>query len=593
MVVCAASDVNAAGGVWGLVDSLQTPGQSKLKKKDTILRIKSAIEQRGCHAEEARLAGVVGVLTSILSGTQDEAVMDAISAIMAACSGPIAVSKRVVAYEYGPCLVRVQEGSLGDGLGAQVWTAAHLLCSEMVEWPAFVMGQAVLEIGSGCGVCGLLAMQLGAQQVVLTDVEGPVLRNLQQCMLLNTTPATNPRPDNAQPTPAQYQTMPTTNPACAPPATLEQAEEEEAAVEPTTPSHARPPAWATSHTLHLSHPAGEQPLDQTEPLQQQQQQQQQQQVLPPQWAQAAHQCHHQGRQEGHAQEQQLVQEQQCQQQPARQQQEVGEEAGGGGEVWEVGPVSIWLMDWLHSLQLMEAIGPYTPNGTTTTVAADQPTASQPLAAGATALVNHTVSGATAVLSDACGHHTTSNDQQLAVAQSRHPEHAALAGLGEPLGEQPHTAVLSPDATFGPALLDPSTFYAHDLLRMSDAVTLTGPLPPALHPDRRFPRIIGTDVMYEPSHARLVAAVLAHRLAPGGAALLVCAVRQARTFTAFSHECRVRGLRYRVHAVQADTAQRHGGILGLEGQYEGGFLLMALDHLDAPCQQWYRHDFDMP
>ncbi|KAJ9531896.1 hypothetical protein QJQ45_021993 [Haematococcus lacustris] len=507
---------------------------------------------------------------------EDEAVMDAISAIMAACSGPIAVSKRVVAYEYGSCLVRVQEGSLGDGLGAQVWTAAHLLCrrltlvfgtaslhawrsaggswllvvcSEMVEWPAFVMGQAVLEIGSGCGVCGLLAMQLGAQQVVLTDVEGPVLRNLQQCMLLNTTPATNPRPDNAQPTPAQYQTMPTPNPACAPPATLEQAEEEEAAVEPTTPSQARPQAWATSHTLHLSHLAGGQHIDQTEPLQQQQQ------VLPPQWEQAAHQCHHQGRQEGHAQEQQLVQEQQCQQQPARQQQEVGEEAGGGGEVWELGPVSIRLMDWLHSLQLMEAIGPYTPNGTTTTVAADQPTASQPLAAGATALVNHTVSGATAVLSDACGHHTNSNDQQLAVAQSRHPEHAALAGLGEPLGAQPHTAVSSPDATFGPALLDPSTFYAHDLLRMSDTVTLTGPLPPALHPDRRFPRIIGTDVM-------------------------------ARTFTAFSHECRVRGLRYRVHAVQADTAQRHGGILGLEGQYEGGFLLMALDHLDAPCQQWW-------
>ncbi|GFH08022.1 uncharacterized protein HaLaN_02917 [Haematococcus lacustris] len=257
--------------------------------------------------------------------------------------------------------------------GRQLWVGvAAAPASEMVEWPAFVMGQAVLEIGSGCGVCGLLAMQLGAQQVVLTDVEGPVLRNLQQCMLLNTTPATNPRPDDAQPTPARYQTMPTTNPARAPPATLEQAEEEAAA--------------------------------------------------------------------------------------------------------------------------------------------------------------------------------------LAVVQSRHPEQAALAGLGEPLGAQPHTAVSSPDATFGTALLDPSTFYAHDLLRMSDAVTLTGPLPPALHPDRRFPRIIGTDVM-------------------------------ARTFTAFTHECKVRGLRYRVHAVQADTAQRHGGILGLEGQYEGGFLLMALDHLDAPCQQW--------
>ena len=51
-------------------------------------------------------------------------------------------------------------------------------------------------------------------------------------------------------------------------------------------------------------------------------------------------------------------------------------------------------------------------------------------------------------------------------------------------------------------------------------------------------------MYEPLHAKLVAAVLAHRIAPGGAALLCCPVRQAATFATFEAECVKRGLRYR-------------------------------------------------
>lgn len=96
----------------------------------------------------------------------------------------------------------------------------------------------------------------------------------------------------------------------------------------------------------------------------------------------------------------------------------------------------------------------------------------------------------------------------------------------------------------PEALDAKTFYANDLLRMDAECTLSGEMPPGTDMDEQFEVIIGTDIMYEPVHARLVAAVLAHRLAAGGAALMVCAVRQARTFAAFAKECAGRGLRYR-------------------------------------------------
>jgi hypothetical protein len=43
----------------------------------------------------------------------------------------------------------------------------------------------VLEIGSGCGPCGILAAKLGAQQVMLTDYVDAILRNLRDCMHLN------------------------------------------------------------------------------------------------------------------------------------------------------------------------------------------------------------------------------------------------------------------------------------------------------------------------------------------------------------------------------------------------------------------------
>ena len=46
-------------------------------------------------------------------------------------------------------------------------------------------GLRVLELGSGCGTCGILAALLGARSVALTDHAPAVLQNLPRCLDLN------------------------------------------------------------------------------------------------------------------------------------------------------------------------------------------------------------------------------------------------------------------------------------------------------------------------------------------------------------------------------------------------------------------------
>lgn len=39
------------------------------------------------------------------------------------------------------------------------------LCRRLAEKPELISGKRVLEIGSGCGLCGILAAKLGAAEV--------------------------------------------------------------------------------------------------------------------------------------------------------------------------------------------------------------------------------------------------------------------------------------------------------------------------------------------------------------------------------------------------------------------------------------------
>lgn len=75
----------------------------------------------------------------------------------------------------------------------RIWAAATVLCREMLTRPSLVAGRNVLELGSGCGLCGLLAVKMGAATVCVSDFEASVLDNLRESVRLNTTDA--PAPD--------------------------------------------------------------------------------------------------------------------------------------------------------------------------------------------------------------------------------------------------------------------------------------------------------------------------------------------------------------------------------------------------------------
>ncbi len=48
---------------------------------------------------------------------------------------------------------------------AQVWASAHGLAELLAKSSELVRGRHVLELGSGCGLAGILAAKLGAAQV--------------------------------------------------------------------------------------------------------------------------------------------------------------------------------------------------------------------------------------------------------------------------------------------------------------------------------------------------------------------------------------------------------------------------------------------
>ncbi|CAI5735592.1 unnamed protein product [Hyaloperonospora brassicae] len=68
------------------------------------------------------------------------------------------------------CVRVVQDTTKVDGLGGEVWAGALILC-EFLETHGYdvVVGRDVIELGAGCGLCGLVAASLGAKTSVLTD----------------------------------------------------------------------------------------------------------------------------------------------------------------------------------------------------------------------------------------------------------------------------------------------------------------------------------------------------------------------------------------------------------------------------------------
>ncbi|KAH7097537.1 S-adenosyl-L-methionine-dependent methyltransferase [Auriculariales sp. MPI-PUGE-AT-0066] len=68
----------------------------------------------------------------------------------------------------------IQDGTTG----LRTWGASLMMCQYLQQRPEVVRGKAILELGCGAGLLGLVVSQLGAQSVTLTDCRNDVL---QQC----------------------------------------------------------------------------------------------------------------------------------------------------------------------------------------------------------------------------------------------------------------------------------------------------------------------------------------------------------------------------------------------------------------------------
>ncbi|RMZ52573.1 hypothetical protein APUTEX25_003716, partial [Auxenochlorella protothecoides] len=146
-----------------------------------------AVIAKEAYVEEARHSRVASRLTAMLKriGPDQEEAADLAADIIAACSGSAAASGGVVQARYaGGVSITLMEGALGDGVGARLWVAAHILNRLLAAHPDMVAGRSVLELGAGCGACGLAAARLGAARVVLTDYLDAVLLCLVTSMHL-------------------------------------------------------------------------------------------------------------------------------------------------------------------------------------------------------------------------------------------------------------------------------------------------------------------------------------------------------------------------------------------------------------------------
>ena len=70
------------------------------------------------------------------------------------------------------------------GLGWKVWGTALILSQRLITLQKHIQNKKVLELGSGCGLCGLLLAKLGALEVVLSDYLPEIVANLCENVLL-------------------------------------------------------------------------------------------------------------------------------------------------------------------------------------------------------------------------------------------------------------------------------------------------------------------------------------------------------------------------------------------------------------------------
>jgi predicted nicotinamide N-methyase len=84
-------------------------------------------------------------------------------------SQPPSVHKQVQTLHIGPLNLKLLVDA-GPGCGGIAWPAGQVLSNYLVHrHPQALRDQRVLELGSGTGLVGLVAAQLGASNVIITD----------------------------------------------------------------------------------------------------------------------------------------------------------------------------------------------------------------------------------------------------------------------------------------------------------------------------------------------------------------------------------------------------------------------------------------
>ncbi len=73
-----------------------------------------------------------------------------------------------------------------DKTGLQLWAASLVLSHWLLDLREQICGRAVLELGAGCGLCGIVAAKLSASgPVLLTDLAPPTVANMEHNIAIN------------------------------------------------------------------------------------------------------------------------------------------------------------------------------------------------------------------------------------------------------------------------------------------------------------------------------------------------------------------------------------------------------------------------
>jgi len=368
---------------------------------------------------------------------------------------------RIRTLHYQGLPVTVKEGALGDGVGAKVWTVAHTLCQEMAENHQIVAGKSILEIGAGCGPCGLLAAKIGASGVVISDYVDQLLLNLRDALHMNGLSSSENEHQGGGEEGKGRCIDKREDGVFGGKSEIDEKLENEAVFDEN---------WDPEEDEDISECSD---LD----------------------------AFFRGGDEDEGKQEEL--------------ERINSPGGVGVLPWEAGLTSIRFLDWGDSVEFLKSPILGNNGGEEVDVESKREEAATP-AGGVEAK-------ATAM---------TSN-------------HAALDGIS------------------------------------------SRSIAPKIPNFRQFDVILGTDILYEWEMAESVAAAVAHRLRPGGRVLICNAVRDQAMFDTLVENMKKQGLRVGVNHIQ--PRQEDGGFAPHDQPYEGGFVLVAGEHEDAPANDWHRDD----